>query len=300
MEVDVNDALSGFEVSEQPSHPLEAYFDQLRRRRQERYASRPMPPRGLRRRAVQTIVHNEAFLLPIWLRYYSQFFDPDDIYVLDHESTDGSTAGPGFVRVPVTHDATYDSSWLTRTVQNQQHELFDRYHTVLTIDVDEIVAPDPNWGTLGEYLDRFDEEFVTCLGYEIVHLQGVEPPFRSDRGVFEQRSFWYPNGGYDKPALASVPTRWNRCFHTREDGRSNYDPDLFLIHLHRIDYELCLERNRRTGNRPWNVADLSEGWGYQNRLEEGESFRRWFYEDSCFDEVPIALQRIPAAWRHVV
>jgi hypothetical protein len=303
MEVDLNGSMT-LEVAEQPSHPLEIYFDELRRRRRERYAASTSAStstdRPRRRRAVQTIVHNEAFLLPIWLGYYSQFFAPDDIYVLDHESTDGSTDRSGFVRVPVAHDATYDSSWLTRTVQDHQHMLFDRYDTVLTIDVDEIVATDPTWGTLGEYLDRFDEEFVTCLGWEIVHLKGVEPAFRSDRGVLEQRGFWYPNGGYDKPALAGAPTEWNRCFHTRVDGRSNYDPDLFLIHLHRMDYDLCLERNRRNGDRSWNEADLSEGWGFQNRLEEGESFRRWFYEDSCFDEVPIALQRIPEAWRRVV
>ena len=47
------------------------------------------------------MVYNEAVFLPIWLRYYSRFFAPDDIYVLDHESTDGSTSGSGFVRIPV-------------------------------------------------------------------------------------------------------------------------------------------------------------------------------------------------------
>ena len=38
-----------------------------------------------KRRAVQTMVQNEAVFLPIWLRYYSRFFAPDDIYVFDHE-----------------------------------------------------------------------------------------------------------------------------------------------------------------------------------------------------------------------
>ena len=51
-----------------------------------------LPWRRLRkRRAVVTIVHNEPVFLPIWLGYYSRFFAAEDIYVLDNESTDGST-----------------------------------------------------------------------------------------------------------------------------------------------------------------------------------------------------------------
>jgi len=64
---------------------------------------------------VLTIVHNEAVFFPIWLRYYSRFFAPDDIYVLDHETTDGSTDGDGFVRIPVEHECV-DMRWLRDTI----------------------------------------------------------------------------------------------------------------------------------------------------------------------------------------
>ena len=57
-------------------------------------------------RAVLTMVYNESVFLPIWLRYYSRFFAPEDIYVLDHQSDDGSTNGGGFVRVPLEHETT--------------------------------------------------------------------------------------------------------------------------------------------------------------------------------------------------
>ena len=73
-------------------------------------------------RAVFTMVYNEPVFLPIWLRYYSRFFAPDDIYVFDHQSTDGSTSGGGFVRIPVTHD-TVDHTWMVGTLQAHQHEL---------------------------------------------------------------------------------------------------------------------------------------------------------------------------------
>ena len=56
-------------------------------------------------------MHNEAVFLPLWLRYYSRFFAPEDIYVLDNETTDGSTERDGFVRIPVAHDAV-DHTWM--------------------------------------------------------------------------------------------------------------------------------------------------------------------------------------------
>ena len=39
---------------------------------------------GRRPAAVFTIVREEAVFLPIWLRYYTAHFAPEDIYVLHH------------------------------------------------------------------------------------------------------------------------------------------------------------------------------------------------------------------------
>ena len=79
------------EAGDSPDHPMAAWFSDIRRRRREHYASSEGLPHRRQRRAVITIVHNEPVFLPIWLAYYSRFFAPDEIYVFDHESTDGST-----------------------------------------------------------------------------------------------------------------------------------------------------------------------------------------------------------------
>jgi hypothetical protein len=261
-----------------------------------------------KRRAVLTIVQNEAVFLPIWLRYYSQFFAPDDIYVLDHESTDGSTSGSGFVRIPVEHE-TVDHTWMVRTIEAHQHELLERYDMVLATDVDEIVVPNPEWGTLGQYLDRFDEEWINCLGYEVLHLKDREAPLRMDRPILEQRGYWFANAAYDKPALATVPMTWEPGFHARSDGQLNLDPDLHLVHLHRMDYDICLARHRWRRERRWNQHDLTAGWAVHNRITEAEDFERWFYEDDNWNssfrkanddlkESPgMVVEKIPAVWR---
>jgi Glycosyl transferase family 2 len=267
---------------------------QARRRRRETSsgAGSGHPRRG----AVLTMVHNEPVFLPIWLRYYSRYFGPDDIYVLDHDTTDGSTNREGFVRIPVSHGSV-DHTWMVRTVESHQRELLDSYDVVLVTDVDEIVAPRPECGTLADYMDGFDEEFVNCFGYEVVHLVDREGPFDRSRRVLDQRGYWFPSHAYSKPALTATPTRWIPGFHTREDGRTELDPDLCMVHLHRMDYELCLARHRYRRSRRWNERDLAENWARQNLIVDEPEFSRWFYEDNTLDDLEVVVQAIPASWR---
>jgi len=153
----------------------------MRARRREHYARTPAPVRP-RTRAVITMVNNEPVFLPIWLGYYSRFFAPEDIYVLDNDSPDEAIERGGFVRIPVSHTGL-DNLWMVGKIEALQRELLESYDTVLVTDVDEIVAPDPALGTLGDYLDRFNEPWVNCLGYELLHMKDTEPPLALDRPV---------------------------------------------------------------------------------------------------------------------
>lgn len=278
-----------------PEHPLAPWFEDIRARRRKHYAD-SVPAARPPTRALITIVHNEPVFLPIWLRYYSQFFKPDDIYVLDNESTDEATERAGFVRIPVEHDSV-DHVWMVKAIEELQHELVRRYDVVLVTDVDEIVVPDPRFGTLGDYIDRFDEDWVNCLGYELLHIRELEPPIRLDRPILEQRGHWFYNDGYDKAALATVPMRWKPGFHGRSDYQFNVDPDLRMIHLHRMDFEICLERHRVRSRKPWAERDARQRWAIHNRVTDEEQFERWFYEDSSVVNLEIKPERIPDAWR---
>jgi hypothetical protein len=297
--MDPRDKLEPLELEplDTPTHPVAPWFADARRRRREYYANRPQPSLP-RRRAVITMVHNEPVFFPLWLAYYSRWFASEDIYVLDNETTDGSTSGGGFVRIPAPHGCV-DERWRVATVQALQHELIARYEIVVVTDVDELIAPVPQAGTLGQYLDRFDEEWVNCLGYELLHLKKSEPPLDLTRPILSQRHHWFPNGGYDKPAVTMAPLEWRTGFHGRADYHYRLDPDLRLIHLHRMDYEICLSRHRLRRARAYAPADLDEKRSLHNQITEAEGFEQWFYEDSCFEGVKINLEEIPPAWRDV-
>jgi hypothetical protein len=252
------------------------------------------PPRR-KTRAIATIVHDEAVFFPIWLDYYSQFFAPEDIYVLDHETSDGSTSGSGFHRLPVTHDSV-DHVWMVETVQALQHELLERYDVVLVTDVDEIVAADPDWGTLGDYIDQFDVPFVCTQGYELVHMKGQEPPLDWDSPILGQRRHWFRNYAYDKPILATEPLVWFPGFHALRSGAFHYDDRLFLIHLHRMDFDACIERHRTRRRMAWNKKDLDGAWAAHNRLVDDAELERWFYNDTGIPEWPVTVEGIPERW----
>jgi hypothetical protein len=277
--------------------PLGRFWDLIR---QDRAHRRRLQRLGAhKRRAAVTIVHNEPVFLPLWLGYYSHFFNPEDLYVIDNDTSDGSTDRDGFVRIPAPHDQM-DNAWMVKTVEGLQHQLIDEgYDVVVVTDVDEIVAPTPERGTLGEYLDEFDEWWVNAIGYELIHLVDREEPLDLTRPVLDQRSYWYANGAFNKPAIASGPMSWLPGFHHRSDERLNYDPDLRLIHLHRMDLEICRARHASRKGRVWSNRDRQEGTGVHNwPIEEGE-FERWFYEDSGFDQdgVRIRVEPIPQSFR---
>ena len=70
--------------------------------------------------AVFTIVKNENYFLPIWLKHFKKFFKSEDIYVLDHQSTDGSTEDLDVNVIPIFNDLTFDHQWLINQVEKMQ------------------------------------------------------------------------------------------------------------------------------------------------------------------------------------
>ncbi len=120
----------------------------------------PARPRdGARPRAAFTIAHDEPVMLPIWLRYYGRFFAPDDLFVLAHDTSDGSTDGlTGLCNVvPVHREAAFDHRWLRTVVEDFQAFLLRSYETVLFAEVDEFVVADPSRHSgLDAYIDALE------------------------------------------------------------------------------------------------------------------------------------------------
>ena len=122
-------------------------------------------------------------------------------------------------------------------------------------------------------------------------------PSISKRPILDQRRFWFSNDGYNKASLSTVPMTWRPGLHGRADHQVQLDPDLRMVHLHRMDYDICLERHRSREHRSWADQDERKDWATHNRITQDQEFERWFYEDSNFPFIPINLEAIPESWR---
>lgn len=234
---------------------------------------------GARARAAFTIAQNESVMLPLWLSYYERYFDPDDLYVLDHDSTDGSTADlDGRCHVVHVHrEAAFDHHWLKSTVEHFQGFLLRSYDVVLFTEADEFVIADPSrYAGLDDYIAKLARPAARCAGFNVVH-QPEEPPLRFDAPLLAQRRCWHASLLYSKRLLSRIPLRWSEGFHLEYSAPDDPpDPELLLVHLHRVDYDTCLARHRAAAARDWKEDDVLHGLGAQNRIVEPGEFEEWF------------------------
>ncbi len=206
--------------------------------------------------AVFTTVKNENIFLPIWLRHYQQYFKNEDIYVLDHQSTDGSTLNlPVNVRL-VSNDYVGDHEWMAKIASDFQKELLKEYECVIFAEADEIIySPDK---PLDEFIDDFiasDDLYLTCNGFSVIQDVQNEPPLQHGDHIFQKRNFWYKDVPEEKTLVSKIPLEWNWGFHTLKGRNNNYHNSLYLAHLHRFDLETMIDRHKiRTSFKQKNDA----------------------------------------------
>jgi hypothetical protein len=178
----------------------------------------------------------------------------------------------------VHHEAPFDHHWLKSTVESFQEFLLRSYDTVLFTEVDEFVVADPSRYTgLDDYIAALaPHASARCVGFNVVHQPG-EPPLRFDAPVLAQRGYWRASLPYNKRLLSRIPLRWSDGFHEEYRAPDEPpDPDLLLVHLHRVDYDACLSRHRAAAARDWNEVDVVRGAGAHNRIAEDAEFEAWF------------------------
>lgn len=216
----------------------------------------------MRKAAVFTVQHDEDFYLPIWLRYYEEHFDTQDIYVVSHNCTeltndilkDAEARGINIERVNTNE--IFNHAWLNDLVHGYQKKLLENYEYVLFVDCDEIVAPENQ--SLKSFIDNATEVAYRCFGYEVI-TDGI-----------------ITNKNYDKTLLTSIPLEYVYGYHTATPEFTVTD-GLHLYHLHRLNYEKSWQRNLRLSQERWNGKAVTEGLSIQNQLVTKQDFDFFFY-----------------------
>jgi hypothetical protein len=206
--------------------------------------------------AAVTMAYNETTMLPLWLRHYGRQVGPENCFVLDHGSDDGSTSGiaANVIRLPRLALNEWERA---HAVRDFCASLFIGYKYVLYSDADELVVPDPEMATvLTEYIASQDlPPIVDLFGTDVRHIEG-EDPIDLNSPISHQRKYTRPISSLCKATIISTRVDWHIGFHClTRDHRPEFR-DLFLFHLAHCDNGVMFERQRkRNSAAPVGIPD---------------------------------------------
>jgi hypothetical protein len=238
--------------------------------------------------AVFTIVKNENYFLSIWIKHYKKYFDETDIYILNHQSTDGSTNNLSVNVIPVINELAFDHDWLVETVQDFQKSLLIKYECVVFVESDELLysIEKPLNEIIIDLINNPSQDYITCIGYEVIEMKGELSLTPSDE-IFKNRDYWFRHLLYDKTLISKIPLSWSRGFHHINKKIINKSYGLYMVHLHRVDFEIMLKRHEERANK-WKLKDDGPYVGFQHRIGDREGVMNFFKDIPSFPElIPI-------------
>lgn len=224
------------------------------------------------RAAIITMVYNEKRNLPLWYRYYGAQLGYENLYVIDHGSTDGSVDAKicNQIRLPRT---PYDENVRAEMVSDFHRGLLRYFDVVIYTDCDEFIVPRPSkFGNLMDFLRNRSEETTRCIGINVVQHSMTEPPLDLGMSVLRQRPYGAAIHWEAKPLIASIPIRWHAGFHNC-DQRSILNSDAWLFHMKYADVSSNLERLATTRSIEWSEQALTTRQSASHRVADEEMLR---------------------------
>lgn len=236
-------------------------------------------------------IKNEETYIRKFFEYYQKHFDASDIYILDFGSSDE------YIKNVIGENATViktdanilDAIELFEAMKSVQADLYKKYTYVLPVDVDEIIFYNQEGG-LKKYLEETDVELVSCRGHEVIHLPFLEESIDFTKKWFEQIKYWYPNHEhYGKTLISKKQLDWEVGFHTY-DGETiqihnkKVDDNLFLIHLHRHDFNTTIGRHKIWSEMEWSKDTIENRLNHHYTEKSIKKVIEWYYRP-VFDRI---------------
>jgi len=251
---------------------------------------------GRLRIAAITMVFNEPVFLPIWLNHYGMEFNHNNLFVVDHGSTDGSIDAARIANLIRQPRGALDEDKRSALISTLHERLLSYYDVVIYTDVDELLVLDPATEQhLADYLSRMPWDQVSPIGMNVLHRVGLERPLDLNQPLFHQRRFVQCDPKYFKPIVARVPMRWNAGFH-RSQLEPRCDANLFLFHLRAMDIGIASSRVENLNRIAFSRNALRKQHSVQFRLDQAGYLKRFF----ATPELRFAGAHADFSWLHQI
>jgi len=197
-----------------------------------------------------TMVYNEAYFLPAWCRHYGAQLGYENLLVLDHGSTDGSTANLPCRKMDVSR-GVLDEEERAANISALQKALLKTYEVVIYVDADEfLVARPEKYPSLRAFLVHRPAAIIRCAGVSVVQHAPDLPKLDLAAGILRQRPYGVAEHWSCKPVAARLPVHWQPGFHDCAEP-TILDPDLWMFHLKYADTTHAFERLSLTRTLRW-------------------------------------------------
>jgi len=217
-----------------------------------------------------TFAKNEDFFLPRWVRYYGAQLGYENLFVIDHDSTDLSTINLGAANVIRMPASEFSDSKRAQFASKMHEALISYFYDGgFVTDTDEFIVADPEkFSHLKQFIEEINPPSLTPIGIELLHIPTVEGNLQPHLPILSQRRHVFFNRDICKQSYSRIATTFGGGFHA-STNRPQFNESLFLIHLKNFDYQWRLARQLVT--RSWSY-DSDFGTHARASLIESERF----------------------------
>lgn len=179
------------------------------------------------------MVRDERVMLPRWLAHYGGQLGPENLFVIDDNSSDGSTdaLACSVIRIPDWGSKHFEATRM-KVVSSFAAGLLEAYDAVLFADADEFLVADPaKFSGLRDLVSSRPKRAVLgAVGVNVIHDVGREAALDPSLPILAQRRFAKFVPLMCKPSIKRVSDPWMAGSHGITVPYE-VDPHLWLFHM---------------------------------------------------------------------
>lgn len=216
------------------------------------------------KRFIITMQYNETWNMSIFLSHYSQYFEPENIYIIDHGSTDDFSGiyNTGVNKIVVPRDRLFSERSRKKLIKNLAAGLLEYYDYGVFVDSDELIY-------LGDLKDSDldSSPVIFVAGFDVYYKE--TPEALRVHGLFNVRMC--------KPSIFREVPDWGFGFHNCQ-----YRPTILtlpLAHTKYLFHEKSVERLRSRAASFNQICEIEKRNNIAYHWSQGEKAMSEFNEE---------------------